>query len=115
MQKISQNKLKRLSQAERQALSAEWEVSGLTQTEFCKQKGISFNSFAYWRSTVRQKDLQVQTSFLPAAITAPITKQQQPPSGVMLRLPNGVSLQISANTDKAFLQTVFNLLGVTAC
>ena len=114
MQKISQNKLKRLSQAERQELSAEWEVSGLTQTEFCKQKGISFNSFAYWRNTVLPKESKAQASFLPVAITAPITKQQ-PPTGVMLRLPNGISLQISVNTDKAFLQTVFNLLGVTAC
>jgi membrane protease subunit (stomatin/prohibitin family) len=115
MQKISQNKIKRLSQAKRQELSAEWEASNLNQAEFCKQKGINLNSFVYWRSTVRQKDLKVQTSFLPAAITAPMTKQQQPPSGVMLRLPNGISLQISANTDKAFLQAVFNLLGVTAC
>lgn len=114
MQKISQNKLKRLSQAGRQALSAEWEVSNLNQAEFCKQKGINLNTFVSWRSTVRQKDLQAQTSFLPVAITAPITKQQ-PPAGVMLRLPNGISLQISANTDKVFLQTVFNLLGVTAC
>ncbi len=40
MPKRVQTKLKRLSQAERQELSAEWEASDLNQAEFCRQKGI---------------------------------------------------------------------------
>ena len=114
MQKIVQTKLKRLSQGERQELSAEWEASNLNQAEFCRQKGINLNTFVYWRSMVRQKPNKTQKDFLPATITAPIIKHQ-PSSGVMLRLPNGISLQITPHTDKMFLQDVFELLGVTSC
>ena len=114
MQKSTQNKLKRLSQAKRQELSAEWEASELTQVEFCKLKGINLNTFVYWRSTVRQRANKTPRNFLPATITAPIIKHQ-PSSGVMLRLPNGISLQITPHTDKMFLQDVFELLGVTSC
>ncbi len=61
MQKISQNKLKRLSQAKRLELSAEWEASELTQVEFCKLKGINLNTFVYWCSTSQQNTKKLFT------------------------------------------------------
>ncbi len=52
--------------------------------------------------------------FLPAHISVP-TINQAAIQSIVLKLPNGISLQVASNTDKAFLKAVFELLGVTSC
>ena len=95
-------------------LSDEWESGNLTQPKFCQLKNIKLKTFLKWRQKVlREKDIK-QKQFLPAHISLPSVNQIAVQS-VMLKLPNGISLQISSNTDEAFLKTMFELLGIASC
>jgi hypothetical protein len=51
---------KRGAQEQREArwrrLSRQWEVSGLTQREFCQQQKVSLASFGWWRCELARRD-----------------------------------------------------------
>jgi hypothetical protein len=120
-----QEETKRLSKSEWHKLSNEWETSVLTQPEFCKQKGIKLTTFVYWRSKLSPSNKvpkvnKAKANFLPANIQAAVIKQPTSQAvnaahGIMLRLPNGMNLQITPNTKKRLLIDVFELLGLTSC
>ena len=114
MQKKDQNEKKRLALESWRALSDEWESGNLTQAEFCQLKEIKLKTFLKWRQKVLQEKDIKQKQFLPAHIGVPSINQAAIQS-IVLKLPNGISLQIASNTDKTFLKTMFELLGVTSC
>ena len=41
-----------------QRLSKEWECSGLSQKQFCEERGISYISFCYRRGELRKRERQ---------------------------------------------------------
>ena len=114
MQKKDRNEKKQLALESWRILSDEWESGNLTQPEFCQLKNIKLKTFLKWRQKVQQEKDIKQKQFLPAHISVP-TINQAAIQSIVLKLPNGISLQVASNTDKAFLKTVFELLGVTSC
>lgn len=112
MQTDNQKKPVRLTKADWEKLSSEWKAGKLNQPEFCKLKGIKLSTFVYWRQKLSQEKKQKQ--FLPVRAN-PLPIKQHEREAVMLKLPNGISLQIASNTDKTFLKTLFELLGITSC
>ena len=126
MQKKVRNEKKRLALESWRILSDEWESGNLTQPAFCESKNIKLKTFLKWRQKVLQvKEMaekiveKTPEDFLPAQAisqsTQPQARSTSIVSSVIVKLPNGISLQIASNTDKAFLKTVFELLGVTSC
>jgi len=126
MQKKDRDEKKRLALESWRILSDEWESGNLTQPAFCESKNIKLKTFLKWRQKVlRVKEATKKTAertpedFLAAHVISPSTQHQATPSSmvpsVIVKLPNGISLQVASNTDKAFLKTVFELLGVTSC
>ena len=126
MQKKVRNEKKRLALESWRILSDEWESGNLTQPAFCESKNIKLKTFLKWRQKVLQvKEMaekiveKTPEDFLPAQVisqsTQPQARSTSIVSSVIVKLPNGISLQIASNTDKAFLKTVFELLGVTSC
>lgn len=45
----------RRSAEEQRRLLADWEASGLTQVEFCRQRGVNANSFKNWKHQLAKR------------------------------------------------------------
>ena len=84
-----------------------WEASGLPQEQFCKEQGVVYKQFVYWRAQVLKRGKKVST---PPKLMAVIPPQQpQPstkvplaataPSALEVKLPSGVVLHIKSTSD----------------
>lgn len=66
-----------------QELIKEQESSGLSQTQFCKERNISSAQLGYYRSVLKPKQTQIG-SFTPVVI-----KQASSSKDIHITLPNG--------------------------
>ena len=64
-------------------LVKEQEASGLSQTQFCKERNISSGKFGYYRSVFKSKPVE-KGSFTPVTI-----KQALASKDIRITLPNG--------------------------
>jgi hypothetical protein len=95
-----------------------WECSGEQQKVFCEARGISYNSFVYWRAQLKHERLAckaVKTKVLPAAsfISLPPNVASANANGVQLQWSDGLSLQCSAQ-DFIVLASTLKQLGCLA-
>jgi hypothetical protein len=52
---------------------AQWKDSGLTQTEFCRQKRLSLPALRWWKWKLAQQERQEwQPAFLPIRVVEPV-------------------------------------------
>ncbi len=82
-----------------QAHFAAWKSSGLSQAEYCKQHDLKLSNFTYWRSRVNKP----QRKFMP--ISAPAGTDR-----LVMSLPCGIRLELTAQTLPAVLPTVLRAL-----
>jgi hypothetical protein len=47
----------------------EWQVSGLSQTAFCKQSNVGYGNFHYWYKRFRCVDAPDQVGFAPLQVS----------------------------------------------
>lgn len=122
------------SALEWQALSNEWEQSGLSQEKFCQQKQIEYTTFTGWRSKlIRAKQTsskrherkhlakQAERSASPATLGisfAKLTtvgpeaaKTAQVPI-FTVRLPTGIVISVYSSDENNNLKAVLSWLGV---
>ena len=45
--------------------SEDWEISGLTQADFCSERGLSLPAFRWWRWKLKQEDRGSTSSVAP--------------------------------------------------
>lgn len=84
----------------------------LTRKELCKLHNISSNCFYYWQKKYREQD---QHKDLPAGfarVRARNGHNRWPASaqGIVLTYPNGISLQIPANTPLSVIGSLIRLV-----
>ena len=79
-------------------LIQECSASGLTNKEFCRQRGISEKSFYYWQHKLRQQIVEATSPQLVQLEPQPETEDllQIQYRGAELRLPGGVDLEAVA-------------------
>ena len=79
-------------------LIQECSASGLTNKEFCRQRGISEKSFYYWQRKLRQQIVEVTSPQLVQLGPQPETEDllQIQYRVAELRLPGGVDLEAVA-------------------
>lgn len=79
-------------------LIQECSASGLTNKEFCRQRGISEKSFYYWQRKLRQQIMEATSPQLVQLEPQPETEDllQIQFRGAELRLPGGVDLEAVA-------------------
>ena len=79
-------------------LIQECSASGLTNKEFCRQRGISEKSFYYWQRKLRQQIVEATSPQLVQLEPQPETEDllQIRFRGAELRLPGGVDLEAVA-------------------
>ena len=98
-------------------------ASGLTKKEWCLQNHINEKSFYYWQRVIRRAtlaacqlpvkaDSSVETTFVELPSTehsAPVSTNIH--SAAVIRLDNGVSIEISESASAAFIR---QLIGAVA-
>lgn len=84
----------------------EFESSGQTQPRFCKERNLSFNSFAYYRSLYRsqQRICKKPSPFVEIACPSPISAEP-----FSLSFPNGIKLSLPQQFND---QQLVNLIEV---
>jgi hypothetical protein len=85
---------KKRSRVDWEALMARYEISDLTQREFCVQQGLAYSSFCYWRKRLHTIEA-VENSTPPPLIELPsLPSSELRPWRVELDLGQGVVLRL---------------------
>lgn len=84
---------------------AEHERSGLSVQQFCKERGVTEQSFYVWRKRLRK-----QEPMRFALVETGAARQAAPKAGLELMLVTGERLQIGADADPALLRRVLEAL-----
>lgn len=66
-----------------------WQVSGLTQREYCQRQAISLASFGYWRGKLRRAAASTGTGLVPMALASAADD-----ASLEVILPNHLSIKI---------------------
>jgi len=92
------------------SLIRKWESSGLSQTQFFRQNGVSKSTFGYWRKKYLNEEgkNKPQDTFIPVKI-ANTPKADNNPSVLEVVYPNGVRLVCSAGMDLSRLKPLIIL------
>jgi hypothetical protein len=79
---------------EKQSHYKQWKVSGLSQTAYCKQKGLSIKTFGHW---VQIKEKEQPNNFSLVGITNPVNIKKLEAfveikwsNGIECRFPEGI-------------------------
>ncbi len=87
----------------------DWQVSGLSQTDYCKQHQLVYGTFIYWRHRLKKLDASGDgdhaVSFLPVTINA------MPAKPLVLRINDQHSVELDASFDPVLLNRVVQALG----
>jgi hypothetical protein len=108
-------------------LVAEWQCSGVTQTEFCRQRGVNQGTFNWWKRQLARRsrepaaDRAAPPSNLPTrqVAFAPIRIQgheDRVTNGALeIVLPGDRRLRLSGPVDRQQLIDVLAVLEAAAC
>lgn len=86
----------------------EWRKSGLSQAEYCRQKGLRIKSFAYWKR--KEKPEQKEVGFVGLSI--PTIERVQDESPVRVILKSGYVIEIKDGFAPSTLRDVVRVLEV---
>jgi hypothetical protein len=84
-----------------QSIVAGWPDSGMTQVEYAKSNDITIHTLRYWLYNRKKKSVSS-----PAFIEL---KNIFKGSGILLRYPNGVELQVPAGSSLQTLKALISL------
>ena len=87
----------------------QWKTAQQTQIAYCRAHSLNVPQFNYWVRKERSANAQKNKETKSPSPFIPVVKHQSTPSGLSLRLPNGMLLQ---GIDSGNLSTVKKLLGV---
>ena len=97
---MNQTDTKHTSKEERLALYKEWQASGLSKKEFCRQKPLNYQTFIWWFSKKKAKQ-ESKGKFVPVTINKEFQASQ---SEIHLSVSRKVILSGTVNT--AIIQAI---------
>ena len=87
-----------------------WQSSGLSQAKYCERHGLSYSTFLYWRSQLKNALLDSQSiSFVPVSVKTPSYS-----SALSIELDSGVCVRIDEAVDLQWLGRVVKALQASA-
>ena len=92
---------------EMQAHLEAWKSSGLTQVEYCQQNNIKSHIFTYYKSKLGYVQAKVTSNTL---MPIQIVSEQSHRNGIIINLPDNLSIDINPGFDPATLQQILTLL-----
>lgn len=100
-----------LSRTQWYALVEEHEKSGLTQTEFCKQKSVSLCRFGYYVKKYRDRNTEITSSSVPSFSQINVqAKSNSLPNEMKIELPNGFKCHVPWNVQAEQLKKILGAL-----
>lgn len=106
-------------EARREALLDEFERSGVSAAEFARLAGLRYATFANWRAKrLRRRALALAGSrtampLFEAVLEPPVVAGSV--EGLVVELPGGGRLRLSAASQVAWAAELLRLLGTTGC
>ena len=105
-----QQNLENKSQIDWTGLIAEQEKSGLSQKEFCNQRGLVLSQFVYYRCS-KNKSKKIQTAESVLKPVKVISKEPPAASGdIRLSLPNGFQCSFPCSFDAIQVKRLVEVL-----
>lgn len=93
-----------------------WESSGLSQKKFCKQTGLSYRRFVYWRNLLKEdKNHSSRPKLLKISTTGVELKPSsivEASPGLEVVLPTGIKIYIKVEADISKASGLIHSLGV---
>lgn len=121
-QTISQSKHSSANKAKWQEHIAAQQVSGLSQSAYCKTHNLNAKYFSLWKSKLKKSEPAVapdststHSNFIPVVIknksSTPVTSTQPTSSIFMLKvtLANGIAIDLCLPTEAAFYSALMQL------
>jgi len=110
---------KRLSQASKTRHCKNWQASGLSQQEYCRQTDLNPKTFGQWVKFHKAKQLRLlpvevsEKSGFGAPSGAPSGDNLQPPMGFHIKaaLPSGIEVWFSGCANPEMVVSVLRGLG----
>lgn len=96
------------SQSDWKSLIAEQENSGLSQKEFCNQRGIVLSQFVYYRCSSKNKDKNTQTT-KPALKPVKVVDNESH-GDIRLSLPNEFQCSFPCSLDMNQIRRLVEVL-----
>lgn len=93
------------------AIFTEWSQSDLSQSAFCKQRGIKRSAFDYYRNKRHHEQNNAAKKWVPVEIATPPKPDKAPSADYQLSFPTGARLSIPHDYDKSTLTPLLKLLG----
>jgi transposase-like protein len=101
---------RRRSRAEAEQLACEYEASGLSQVEFCRQHGVSLATLARYRKWQAQGKAAPGNRWVAVEVaSASSMRETRWNSGLAVALPGGRRIEVGCRFDAG---TLVQLLGV---
>ena len=99
----------KLTKAEQWAAHIErWQEGNLSQQEYCKQAGIGYAAFVYWRGKECSK---AKTKFVPVKLATSQPNSHETPKSIQIKLVTGHVVYIPANLPVNDIAALINALG----
>jgi len=86
----------------------QWELSGLTQGEFCQSQGIPESTFYYWHRKYKEEKAGFQNSFIPVTIKNE-QKTASDQSTLTISYPNGVQISLSGRLTTDYIRELIHI------
>ena len=87
-----------------------WRESGLSQADYCRQQGLNRKTFSLWTRRDQGNptiDRGTSLELISVQVSAPVAST---PVSVMLRLANGVKLELSTAVSPRWLAELLRCL-----
>jgi hypothetical protein len=103
----------------------DWKVSGKSRNQFCRERGLSTNTFDYWRREIAQRDAEPAPASIPTP--TPVKSPSAPATPVLLpvrivatapleiQLTGGRSISVPSGFDPKHLRAVLDVLEAPPC
>lgn len=88
-----------------------WEKSKLSQPEYCRQAGIGYASFVYWRGKLSNKSKTMPVKFMPVSISPTKSVNTEAPKSIQIKLMSGHVVYIPANLPVTEIAALINAIG----
>lgn len=90
----------------------EWETSKLSQESYCKQTGIQYGAFGYWRKQfLLESGSSKPRQFLPVKIKkSDETSADQPSTSIKIKLATGSVISIPTSLGMNEIATLIRML-----
>jgi hypothetical protein len=101
----------------------DWNASGKSRNQFCRERGLSTHTFDYWRREIAQRDAERA----PAPTSTPVKSPPAPATPILLpvrivatapleiKLTGGRSIAVPSGFDPKHLRAVLEVLEARPC